>query len=178
MSFRRRIFFLSSTYGQNQTQTVLVEVPSAESEIVVEQKTELSRAAPHIRPFQATHQIMELLPVREDGKIWSETVTFTASKPVEVHFLQKYSPDYKPNATYGEPYNELLATENFTAFALTRIKDWHDTHLVINGSAISSGTYEFASSGVALHQNDGEPFAATYAVDAEAKDLASLNRDQ
>jgi hypothetical protein len=120
---------------------------------------------------------MEVLPPREDGKIWSGTLTFTASKPIEVQFLQKFSPDYKPNATHGEPYNELLATENFTAFAITRIKDWHDTHLVVNGSTISSGTYDFASSGVALHQSDGEPFAATYTIDAVAKDLAPLNHD-
>ena len=169
--------FLSSTYGQNQTQSDSV----VEGDIVVDQKTEMSRAAVTTHPHEEIkHQILPILPIREDGKIWSGTITFTASKPVELEILQKYNPDQKPNATHGEPFHNLLAHPHpfldDIDVAFTLLKDLVDTHLVINGTTISSGTFDFAGTGLVLHQSDGVPFTATYTVDAVAKELVPVNR--
>lgn len=50
------------------------------------------------------HQIVVALPLREDGKIWTGTVTFTASKPREIEVCNQYA--YK----YGFTYNRRLCS--------------------------------------------------------------------
>lgn len=164
--------FISSTYGQNQTQAD----SAGEGDIIVEQRTAMSRTAVTIHPGQVKHQLLPVLPVREDGKVWSGTITFTASKPIEVEIVQKYSPDQQANATHGEPFHGIAVLLNNTDVAFTILKDAVDTHLLVNGTTISSGTFDFAGSALALHQSEGEPFTATYTVDAVAKDLVPLNR--
>ena len=49
------------------------------------------------------HQIVVALPLRDDGKIWTGTVTFTASKPVEVEVEHKYNPKVITDAIHGAP---------------------------------------------------------------------------
>lgn len=168
-------FLVSSTYGLNQTQTESAGEP-VESDTVVEQRTAMSRAAGTTHPGQVKHQILQVLPIREDGKIWSGTITFTASKPIELEILQKYNPDQQVNATHGEHFHNIAALFNNTHVAFTILKNEVDTHRLINGTTISSGTFDFAGSALVLHQSEGEPFTATYTVDAVAKDLEPLNR--
>jgi hypothetical protein len=58
--------------------------------------------APQILP----HQIVVALPIRQDGKIWTGTVTFTASKPIEVEVEHKYNRyNITLDAKHGEPYH-------------------------------------------------------------------------
>jgi hypothetical protein len=168
-------FLVSSTYGQNQTQTESAGEP-VESDTVVDQRTAMSRAAVTTHPGQVKHQILQVLPIREDRKIWSGTITFTASKPVELGIPQKYNPDQQVNATHGEPFHDIAVLLNNTDVAFTILKDAVDTHLLINGITISSGTFDFAGSALDLFQSEGEQFTATYTIDAVAKDLEPLNR--
>lgn len=168
-------FFVSSTYAQSQTQTESIEEP-VERDTVVEQRTAMSKAAITTHPGQVKHQILPVLPIREDGKIWSGTITFTASKPVELEILQKYNPYQQANQTHGEPFHNIAVLLNNTDVAFTILKDAVDTHLLINGTTISSGTFDFVGSALDLHQSEGEPFSATYTIDAVAKDLEPLNR--
>jgi hypothetical protein len=52
------------------------------------------------------HQIVVALPIRQDGKIWTGTVTFTASKPIEVEVEHKYNRyNITLDAKHGEPYH-------------------------------------------------------------------------
>jgi hypothetical protein len=58
-------------------------------------------------PGHSGHHLALVAPPREDGKIWSGVVTFTASKPVDVVVLHPYN---KPqivttNQSFGEPLN-------------------------------------------------------------------------
>ena len=41
----------------------------------------------------------------------------------------------------------------------------------INGTGISSGSFEFAGSGLVFHKTSGEPFTVTYTVDAVVKNM-------
>jgi hypothetical protein len=172
-ALRGASFLVSSTYGQNQTESAGEPVAS---DTVVEQRTATSRAAVTTHPGQVKHQILPVLPIREDGKIWSGTITFTASKPVELEILHKYNTDQQVNATHGEPFHDIAVLLNNTDVAFTILKDAVDTHLLINGTTISSGTFDFAASALDLHQSEGEPFTATYTIDAVARDLEPLNR--
>src|SRR5918999_3069469 len=57
----------------------------------VEQKTVMSQPAPVRHPGQPSHEVVFALPLRDDGRIWSGTVTFTASKPIEAEILHTYN---------------------------------------------------------------------------------------
>ena len=59
---------------------------------IMEQRTEMSIPAPVRHPGQPLHAVVFALPLRDDGKIWSGKVTFTASKPIEVEVLHPYEP--------------------------------------------------------------------------------------
>ena len=72
------------TGGQNQT--------TSEEEVFIVQNTSLSAPAPVRHPGQPLHEVVFALPLRDDGKIWSGKVSFTASKPIEVEILHMYSP--------------------------------------------------------------------------------------
>ena len=72
------------------------------------QNTSMSEPAPNAPLNNQTlpHQIVVALPIRHDGKIWTGTVTFTASKPIEVEVEHKYDRyTVVPDARHGEPYH-------------------------------------------------------------------------
>ena len=77
------------------------------------QNTSMSVPAPNANcpKFNSTscqlipHQIVVALPVRSDGAIWTGTVTFTASKPIEIEIFHKYDPSVTPDTAHGQPYN-------------------------------------------------------------------------
>jgi hypothetical protein len=75
---------------------------------IVEQRTEMSTPAPVRHPGQPLHAVVFALPLRDDGKIWSGKVTFTASKPIEVEVLHPYEPKGEVDTMHGEPYHALL----------------------------------------------------------------------
>ena len=71
------------------------------------QNTSMSVPAPNAKLNNQSmpHQIVLSLPLRQDGKIWTGTATFTASKPIEVEIVHRYNPSMSPDAKHGEPYH-------------------------------------------------------------------------
>jgi hypothetical protein len=65
------------------------------------QKTGVS--APDPLPGHSAHQLVMALPPRSDGKVWVGTVTWTASKPVEVVVLHMYNSSVTADAAHGQP---------------------------------------------------------------------------
>src|SRR5918994_5476107 len=61
------------------------------------QETAMSRAAPVAHTGNLPHAVVFALPIRDDGKIYTGQVTFTASKPIEVEVLHIYRPDQPPD---------------------------------------------------------------------------------
>jgi hypothetical protein len=109
------------------------------------------------------------VPIREDGKIWSGRVSFTASKPIEAEIIHDYKPQQPIAEEHGEPYN-FIAPGN-RSIAVTTLKDIIDVPIEINGTGLSTGTFEFDGSGLVFHKASGEPFTVTYTIDAVAKDV-------
>jgi hypothetical protein len=115
-------------------------------------------------PGHSSHQAALAAPPRQDGKIWSGVVTFTASKPVEVVVLHPYN---KPqtaatNQSFGEPFsapNPFAPGQNIAITQMTKQTD----------RPIFSGSLPFAGTALAFHTINGEPFTVTYTLDAEAK---------
>lgn len=140
---------------------------------IVEQRTEMSNPAPVRHPGQPLHAVVFALPLRDDGKIWSGKVTFTASKPIEVEVLHPYEPKGEVDTMHGEPYHAVLPGNK--SIAISHLRDLVDVPIEINGTGISTGTLEFVGSALVFHKTTGQPFTVTYSIDAVAKSPINQN---
>lgn len=122
------------------------------------QKTAVSAPAPVTAPGHPTHQVVFALPLRDDGKIWSGTVTFTASKAIEIKVMHKYNPAVAPDAAHGEP---PVAVINGTTITYSHMTGMIDTPVLSGDAPIASGTLDFAGSSLVFHKRSGEPFTVT-----------------
>ena len=68
---------MNSTITESQNQTA-----AQEEKVFIVQNTSMSVPAPVRHPGQPPHEVVFALPLRDDGKIWSGRVSFTASKPI------------------------------------------------------------------------------------------------
>ncbi|TVP40349.1 hypothetical protein [Candidatus Nitrosocosmicus arcticus] len=133
------------------------------------QNTSMSVPAPVRHTGQPSHEVVFALPLRNDGNIWSGTVTFTASKPIEVEVLHTYAPAKNLDSIHGEPYHAVLPGNK--SIAITHLRHLVDVPIEIKGTGISSGTLNFAGNALVFHKTSGEPFTVTYTIDAVAKEL-------
>ncbi|MCC2647210.1 MAG: hypothetical protein K0S67_425 [Nitrososphaeraceae archaeon] len=146
--------------AQNQTETTSMTATNFTA-----QKTAISTV--DTLPGHEMHQAIVVLPQRTDGKIWVGTLSWSASKPVEVRLLQNYDANVRPDAVHGKPVTAPFA-QGESAISLL---------LQANGAgtvpSYNAGSMNFAASQVAFHTLGGVPFSVTYTVDAEAKSLTS-----
>jgi hypothetical protein len=146
----------SGATAQNQT-----EITSSTATNFTAQKTATSTV--DTLPGHQMHQAVIVVPERTDGKIWVGTVSWTASKPVEVRLLHDYDTSVTPDAAHGKPVTAPFGNGE-SAISLI---------LASNGAATVpsyySGSLDFAANQVAFHTLGGIPFTVTYTVDAVAK---------
>ncbi|HEY7228150.1 MAG TPA: hypothetical protein VH481_08500 [Nitrososphaeraceae archaeon] len=134
----------------------------------VGQKTEMSYpASSTVTPHgKLPHQIVFALPLRNDSKVWTGTVTFTAGKPIEIEVLHSYKPQSAIDAEHGEPYHPTLP--NNRTVAISTMTMFTDTPVKVTDTPISTGSLQFTGSALVFHKTSGEPFTVTYTVDAIA----------
>src|ERR687884_1453032 len=135
-----------------------------EQDTVTIQKTGVS--SPDPLPGHSSHQLVMALPTQDDGKVWVGTVTWTASKPVEVVVLHGYNSSVTADAAYGQP---LTAPFGNGAVAISLVK-------TASGTPVASGSMPFVGNAVAFHTLNGDKFTVTYTVDATAKELTSSSQ--
>ena len=152
---------MNSTSSGSQDQTA--------EEVFIVQNTSMSAPAPVRHPGQPPHEVVFALPLRDDGMIWSGKVSFTASKPIETEILHIYGPQQPIDESHGEPYHAILPGNR--SIAISHLRDIVDVPIEINGTGISSGSFEFAGSALVFHKTSGEPFTVTYTIDAVAKNM-------
>jgi Cache domain len=138
-------------------------------EIFITQNTSMSAPAPVRHPGQPPHEVVFALPLRDDGKIWSGRVTFTASKPIEAEILHIYNPQQPIDEKHDEPYHAVLPGNR--SVAISHLRDLVDVPIEINGTGISSGSFEFEGNALVFHKTSGEPFTVTYTVNAVAREI-------
>ncbi|HJT47953.1 MAG TPA: hypothetical protein VJ729_07195 [Nitrososphaeraceae archaeon] len=131
------------------------------SDTVTIQKTGVSSTDP--LPGHSAHQLVMALPPRSDGKVWVGTVTWTASKPVEVVVLHGYNSSITADAAHGQP---LTAPFGNGQVAISLVK-------TSSGTPIASGSMLFAGNALAFHTLSGDKFTVTYTVSATPRDLSS-----
>ena len=165
----------------NSSSNILVESAYAQSpldslvagrekeEVFIAQNTSMSAPAPVRHPGQPPHEVVFALPLRDDGKIWSGRVTFTASKPIEAEVLHIYNPQQPIDEKHGEPYHAVLPGNR--SVAISHLRDLVDVPIEINGTGISSGSFEFEGSALVFHKTSGEPFTVTYTVNAVVREI-------
>lgn len=165
----------SNSNSNNFTESATADKPKFDiltiEEILI-QNTSMSIPAPVRHPGQPSHEVVFALPLRDDGKVWSGTVTFTASKPIEVEVLHTYAPLETPDSVHGEPYHAVLPGNK--SIAITHLRHLVDIPIEINGTGMSSGTLDFTGNALVFHKTSGEPFTVTYTIDALAKELTRI----
>lgn len=147
----------------------LVAGRGEEEEVFIAQNTSMSAPASVRHPGQPPHEVVFALPLRDDGKIWSGRVTFTASKPIEAEVLHIYNPQQLIDEKHGEPYHAVLPGNR--SVAISHLRDLVDVPIEINGTGISSGSFEFEGSALVFHKTSGEPFTVTYTVNAVVREI-------
>jgi hypothetical protein len=140
-----------------------------EEEVFIAQNTSMSAPAPVRHPGQPPHEVVFALPLRDDGKIWSGRVTFTASKPIEAEVLHIYNSQQPIDEKHGEPYHAVLPGNR--SVAISHLRDLVDVPIEINGTGISSGSFEFEGSALVFHKTSGEPFTVTYTVNVVVREI-------
>ena len=167
------LLLLSTTiiHNDHREATAQNTIVQGSPNVVTIQNTSMSFPAPNSAVYKSMpHQIVVALPLRQDGKIWIGTVTFTASKPIEVEVEHKYDPKVIPDAKHGAPYNAKWI-DNTTRIALSPMTMFSNTPVAVTNSPISTGSFVFAGSALLFHKTDGIPFTVTYTIDAVAKPL-------
>jgi hypothetical protein len=160
---------VESANAQSTLDSLVAGRGEEEEEVFIAQNTSMSAQAPVRHPGQPPHEVVFALPLRDDGKIWSGRVTFTASKPIEAEVLHIYNPQQPIDEKHSEPYHAVLPGNR--SVAISQLRDLVDVPIEINGTGISSGSFEFEGSALVFHKTSGEPFTVTYTVNAVIREI-------
>src|SRR5215216_1830321 len=125
-------------------------------------------------PGHEEHQAAILLPLRQDGSIYSGVLTYTASAPVEVIVANVQTLNETEQSMLNvteDGFGTLLTSplDNQTSIAITIITPpYGDT-------PVPSASIPFAGNALWLHTLDGTPFVANYAVSAQVLSAETQN---
>src|SRR5215204_2231490 len=125
-------------------------------------------------PGHEEHQAAILLPLRQDGSIYSGVLTYTASAPVEVIVADVQTLNETEQSMLNvteDGFGTLLTSplDNQTSIAITIITPpYGDT-------PVPSASIPFAGNALWLHTLDGTPFVANYAVSAQVLPAETQN---
>lgn len=174
------VIFTVSTIGMslllsyNEGLAQETEVSSPDGERIVQQG--IATSSPDPLPGHESHQSITILRLRGDNAVFSGRITFTTTAPVEVQILHR---DLTSNSTEGTP----SIPEKFGQLAMIQLPANNGlitiTNVVPKFTEGASGTtfaasVPFSGNAVALHNLQGEPFAASYTATAEV--LGEANR--
>jgi hypothetical protein len=136
-------------------------------ERIVQQGTVTS--GPEPTPGHEEHQFATILPLTEEGSIYSGVITYTASVPVEVVVINVQT----LNETERSILNVTDEEDGFGTLATSPLPD-NETSLAFNyitpqygDTPVPSASIPFAGNALWLHTLDGTPFVANYAVSAQ-----------
>ena len=118
-------------------------------------------------PGHESHDIAIIFPPEKD-LLYSGTLTFSASRPVEVVVWHEYE---QPE---GAPANIFQVQKNDGtrfAFSLIMLGNEGEDGISKAEGGIRSASIPFAGSGLALHTLDGKPFTVSYSVDGWKRTL-------
>lgn len=142
-------------------------------ERIVRQGTITSEPVP--LPGLEGQQRATILPLREDGSVYSGVLTYTASAPVNFVILNLQTLNETEqsilNVTEDGGFGTLLAQQldNQTSIAITLITPTY------GDTPVPSASIPFTGNALWLHTLDGTPFVANYAVTAQVLPAETQN---
>ena len=141
---------------------------------IVRQGTVTSQEVP-LAGFEG-QQSATILPLTEEGSIYSGVLTFTATAPVDVVILNVQTLNETERSILNATEDGELGTlvtyplpDNETSIAITSITPTY------GDAPAPSASIPFAGNALWLHTTDGTPFAATYAVSAQVLPAETQN---
>jgi hypothetical protein len=167
------VFLLVSLvcFFSSALQPVLAQEAPAIGDKIVQQGTVSSDVDP-LKGHEG-HQAAVILPPRNDSALYAGTLTFTASKPVQVAVINMYNIDNATSSQAAERFGTLLTAQAPWNTSATV------TPLMMNIDYLDSPTMSkmipFVGNLVALHTMDGEPFIANYAVVTDVLQPKTIN---
>ena len=112
-------------------------------------------------PGHESHQSAVILRLRADNALYDGTLTFTASKPVEVQILHRSPNSTTPTVpTEFGTLNVLALPGNAGSVTISNIIPEYP-----EGGFVA--TLPFSGNAISLHNIEGEPFVASYSVAAD-----------
>ena len=153
--------------------TQLVTQQNEGEDAVIRQGTVTSEQDP--LPGHEEHQRATILPLRQDGSIYTGVLTYTATEPVEVVVLNvqilNETEQAILNGTEDGEFGTLLTSQldDQTSLSLSYITPSYV------GSPVPSASIPFAGNALWLHTLSGEPFAATFVVDTQVQPSQAQN---
>jgi hypothetical protein len=114
-------------------------------------------------PGHQMHQAVVILPPRNDTKIYSGTVTFSSSHPVELIVTHPFNLTQAANASGFIPEPLTIPSQNTTLAILHEI-----------GQGVQFDTISFAGSSLSLHNRAGQNFTVSYSVAGDLLDATGI----
>src|SRR5918995_2697948 len=136
-----------------------VNATGAQPQKIVQQGVVTSSTDP--LPGHEAHQSAVILRLRNDNSLYDGTLTFTASKPVEVQILHRSPNSTTPTVpTEFGTLNVLPLPGNAGSVTISNIIPEYP-----EGGFVA--TLPFSGNAISLHNIEGEPFVASYSVAAD-----------
>jgi hypothetical protein len=161
------ILLISILFVQQQAWAQISNSPTGTLDVGAQQQKVtqqgVATSSPDPLPGHEAHQSATILRLRNDNAVYSGILTFTATKPVEVQVLHRNMTT--SNISTGIP-------EAFGALSQLQIPGGTITISNIipqfpEDSTAFVASLPFSGNAIALHNIEGEPFAATYTVTAD-----------
>jgi hypothetical protein len=151
------LLMTSATHTASATASS-VNATGAQPQKIVQQGIVTSSTDP--LPGHEAHQSAVILRLRNDNSVYDGTLTFTASKPVEVQILHRSLNATTPTIPEGfGTLNVLPLPGNAGSVTISNIIPEYP-----EGSFVA--TVPFSGNAISLHNINGEPFVASYSVAA------------
>lgn len=156
--------------GQNSTMIEDGETNFTDTEIAQVAKRVVTKQGTSSSPGVegGPFQILDLLPARDDGRVYVGWITFTATRPIMVIPTQNYGVG---NETFGTDFSDLLVFPGgfngaLVAAPLITPQYGNQVQTQIPVPETYSATVPFAGSGLSVGNLNGEAFLITYTINA------------
>ena len=155
------LFLTNSQFSLLQQQVTGQQQEAAIGQKIVQQGTVSSDVDP-LKGHEG-HQAAVILPPRNDTKIYSGTVTFSSSHPVELIVTHPFNLTQAANASGFIPEPLTIPGQNTTLAILHQI-----------GQGVQFDTISFAGSSLSLHNRAGQNFTVSYSVAGDLLDATGI----
>ena len=163
--FSERTEIAVATIQNNQTTNEIVTQEKGDNKKIVQQGVVTS--SPDPLPGHEAHQSVTILRLKGDNTIYEGTLSFIASKPVEVQIIYR-------NITSASDSQPPQIPKQFGTMNIVPLPGQQGSvvsSLVLpqysEGDTSFAASLPFAGNGLALHNLEGDEFVATYTVVAD-----------